>query len=617
MTNKATETHRWRNCRRALLAALGVALLVLVVHTGSQMAFAASPTPTPSSTLTTFRVGWLLEPDNLNPYVGLLGQDYEIWHLNYDWLVGFNPKDLSPRPEIATSWSVSPNGKIWTFSIRKGVKWQDGVPLTASDVAFSFNYIIKNNLSTLTVYTNGIIKAVATNTYTVKIYTARPKSNILAMDVPIVPEHIWSKVSGKAATTTFQNSPPLVGSGPFRVVQWVKGSFIRLVANKNYWGGAPKIDQLIFETYTNANTMVDDLKLGTIDAATDLPEAQFKSLESTPGITGIKGTSWRFNELAFNCYNSPNSLGNPVLLDSKFRQALGWAIDPQKIVNVAFEGFAVPGSTILMPYSPYFWKVPPDQAYTYNPAKANALLDAAGYKMGPSGIRLNKQGKPIKLRLYVTTDSPEDQIAAHLVASWFHQVGVGVTLTVVDAATLLNDQYNYQGTVYRPNWDMFIWFWTNDSNPTEELSNLTTGEIGGWSDTCWTSPAYDRLDAQFEQTLKESAQIPIAQKLQQMAYQASPYLVFAYPYRLEAYRSDRWTGVVTSPSNVPGYEGSAFYNYENIDTYRFVQPVAATSASGGSSNAILFVVIGIVAAAVVVALVWVVRKRRPGREVEA
>lgn len=217
----------------------------------------------------------------------------------------------------------------------------------------------------------------------------------------------------------------------------------------------------------------------------------------------------------------------------------------------------------------------------------------------------------------MTTDSPEDQIAAHLVASWFHQVGVGVTLTVVDAATLLNDQYNYQGTVYRPNWDMFIWFWTNDSNPTEELSNLTTGEIGGWSDTCWTSPAYDRLDAQFEQTLKESAQIPIAQKLQQMAYQASPYLVFAYPYRLEAYRSDRWTGVVTSPSNVPGYEGSAFYNYENIDTYRFVQPVAATSASGGSSNAILFVVIGIVVAAVVVALVWVARKRRPGREVEA
>jgi peptide/nickel transport system substrate-binding protein len=615
MKVKARRRRAWRAARSASLALLCAALVVLVLHAGSQMA-QASTSASPSSSSDTFRVGWMLEPDNLNPYIGLLGQDYEIWHLNYDWLVGFNPKDLSPRPEIATSWSVSPDGKVWTFQIRKGVKWQDGVPLTASDVAFSFNYIVKNNLTTLTVYTNGITKAVATGPYTVKVYTSRPKSNMTAMDVPIVPAHIWSKVSGKAATTSFQNSPPIVGSGPFQVVQWVKGSFIRLVANKNYWGGAPKIKQLIFETYTNANSMVDDLKLGAIDAATDVPEAQFKALESTPGITTIKGASFRFNELAFNCYNSPSSLGNPILLDTKFRQALAWAIDPQKICQVAFDGFAVPGSTILLPYTPYFWQVPAAQAYHYDPAKADALLTAAGYKMGANGVRLDRHGKPIKLRLYVTSDSPEDQIAAHLIAGWFQQVGIKVTLTVMDAGTLINDQYNYQGKTYRPDWDMFVWFWTNDSNPTEELSNLTSGEIGGWSDTCWTNPAYDRLDAQFEAAMQLSAQIPIAQRLQQMAYQACPYLVFAYPYRLEAYRSGRWTGVVTSPSNVPGYEGSAFYNYENIDTYRFVQPVTATSTSSGGSGSTIYIVIGVVAAAVVVGLLWTSQRRRRGRQLE-
>ena len=151
---------------------------------------------------TTFRVGWLLEPDNLNPFIGLLGQDYEIWHLNYDFLVGFDAKDLSPKPELAESWTVSPDGKTWTFKIRQGVKWQDGEPLTAKDVAFTYNYIVKNDLQTLAIYTGGITGAVATDDYTVDITTEKPKSNMLAMVVPIIPEHIWSKVSGKAATTT-------------------------------------------------------------------------------------------------------------------------------------------------------------------------------------------------------------------------------------------------------------------------------------------------------------------------------------------------------------------------------------------------------------------------------
>lgn len=342
---------------RAVIVAVLVLAIGLMV---APCAFADSGA-SPSADTTTFRVGWLLEPDNLNPFIGLLGQDYEIWHLNYDYLVGFDSEDLSPRPELATSWSVSDDGLTWTFKIREGVTWQDGEPLTAKDVAFTFNYIVDNDLQTLAVYTGGIAGATAIDDTTVEITTEQPKANMLAMIVPILPEHIWSKVTGEQATTTYRNPIPIVGSGPFQVVEWSKGKYIRLEANKNYWNGAPKIDELIFENYKSADTMTADLKQGAIDAAIELPQAQISSLSQTSGVKVLKGTHWRFNELGFNCYDSPDSKGNPVLLDQKFRQALNYAVDRQKIVDVAFFGQADVGSTLIVPYSDYHYTPTTDE----------------------------------------------------------------------------------------------------------------------------------------------------------------------------------------------------------------------------------------------------------------
>src|SRR5665647_1362806 len=99
----------------------------------------------------------------------------------------------------------------------------------------------------------------------------------LKMIVPILPEHIWSKVSGKAASTSYQDKPPIIGSGPFQITEWQKGKFIRLVANK--------VNEVIFQLYTNADTMTQDLKLGTIEGAIDLPTAQFKPLDGVDGIS--------------------------------------------------------------------------------------------------------------------------------------------------------------------------------------------------------------------------------------------------------------------------------------------------------------------------------------------
>ena len=382
------------------------------------------------------------EPDNLNPFIGIQGIDYMFWHMNYDFLVGFDSKTLEPRPELATAWEVSPDGKEWTFTIREGSTWQDGEPVTARDVAFTFNYIVDNELLNLSTYTNGITGAEVIDDTHVKVTTSAPKANMLRMVVPILPEHIWSKVSGKAATTSYQNKPPIVGDGPFQLVEWVKGKFVRFEANPTYWAGKPKVDEVIFQLYTNPDTMAQDLKLGTIDGAVDIPPAQFKPLGGEEGITISQSTSWNFIELAMNSYDSPDSKGNPVLKDQQFRTAVNWAVDRQKVVDVAYQQYATLGSSLIVPYSKYHWEPAADQAFTFDPEKAKQILEDAGYKdVDGDGFRETKDGKKLALRFYATTDSVQNQTAAKLIVGWLKDVGIKLNLQVIDAGTLINYQY--------------------------------------------------------------------------------------------------------------------------------------------------------------------------------
>ena len=231
-----------------------------------------------------------------------------------------------------------------------------------------------------------------------------------------------------------------------------------------------------------------------------IPRAQFQALQTNPlpGITTNAGDIWQFTELAFNCYNNPSSKGNPVLLDPKFRQAMSRAVDKQKVVDIAFGGLATVGSSLIVPWSPYHWDPPASETYTYDPTKAKQLLDAAGYKdVNGDGYRETKQGKPLKLRLYVTSDDPENGLTSKYVAGWFRAVGIRTTLSSMDPGTLINAQYNYvnNGKTYAPDWDMFIWYWTYDVDPQFQMSIYTPQQIEGWNDACWTDPEYTRLNA--------------------------------------------------------------------------------------------------------------------------
>ena len=573
-------TARTRPAGLLVKASMVLLLLLLAAGVVGVARAGASSSPVPAEKVT-LHIGWVQEPDNLNPFIGIQGTDYMLWHMNYDFLVGFDAKTLEPRPELATAWEVSPDGKVWTFTIRSDSKWQDGVPVTARDVAFTFNYINDNQLLNLSTYTNGITKAEVVDDTHVKIYTKAPKANMLRMVVPILPEHIWSKVTGKAATTSYQNKPPIVGDGPFQVVEWQKGKFVRLAANPTYWGGKPKVDEVILELYTNPDTMAQDLKLGTLDGAVDIPPAQFKPLNGQDGITTSKSTSWNFIELAMNSYDSPNSKGNPVLKDQQFRTAVNWAVDRQKVVNVAYQQYATLGSSLVVPYSKYHWEPPAGEAFGYDPAKARQILDAAGYKdVNGDGFRETKGGKKLVLRFYATTDSTQNQTAGKLIVGWLKDVGIKLDFQVIDSGALINYQYEYTGNTYTPDWDMFIWYWVQDVDPNFIVDIYTPQQIEGWNDCLWTDPEYTRLNAQQATTIDETKRIPIVQQMQQIFYQGAAYAILAYPYQLEAYNTDKWQGWVHVPGAAPdGQQGAVIYNYNNIDTYRFVEPKAAAATT--------------------------------------
>ena len=560
------------------------------------------------------RVGWTAEPDNLNPFIGYDTSSFEIWHLNYDLLVGFRASDLRPVPELATSWSHSPDGKVWTFKLREGVKWHDGEPFTADDVKFTFDYIIKNQMGNYTMYTADIEKVEVVDPLTVRFVCSKPKANMLSMVVHILPKHIWSKVSPDAASRRYANNPPIVGTGPFQVVEWRRGQYVRLVANKDYWRGAPKVDEVVFSLYKNADTMAADLKAGTIQVAWDIPQAQFDSLDAAPDLTSIGGIINGYYELGFNCYEGKASLGNPVLRDPIFRRALNWAVDKQRIVDLVYMGHASPATTIIRSnyYKPpidYHWEPPADQLYTFDPKKAMAALDAAGYRdTDGDGVR-EYNGKPIQLRLYARTQSSADQLVGKLLTGWFEAIGLKIDFRIIDEGALNDKIFNFESDTYAPDYDLFLWYWLSDPDPNFILSVLTKEQIGSWSDSNWANAEYDRLYAEQQATIDPEARKQLIWKMQQIVYQQSPYIPLTYPQWLESYNDGTWTGWVKSPAD----DGPVIYSMNNIDSYLFAHPKGAAE-SGGSSKAVWIVIA--VAAAVAIAVIAVVSRRRRSRAVE-
>ena len=310
----------------------------------------------------------------------------------YEPLVYVNPlQDGKTTPMLATSWTWGAGNKTLTFTIRQGVKWSDGTPMTAADVAYTFNLIKKYPALDLTGVWSVLSSVTASgNTVTMTFSTAGavPYFYYIADQTPIVPQHIWSALANPVTNTIAKP----VGTGPY-LMSKCSPQNITYTANPNYWQpGEPKIKKIQYPAYTSNNTANDDLANGSAQwGAQYIPSIQtFYTAKSSNFHYWFPPT--------VNVSLLPN-LTNPLLSNVKVRQAMSYAINRSQVSTIGESGYEPPANQAGI-VTPTFSSSLNNAALTtwgngYDPAKAKALLASACFHPGADGIMTNAAGQKL------------------------------------------------------------------------------------------------------------------------------------------------------------------------------------------------------------------------------
>jgi peptide/nickel transport system substrate-binding protein len=563
---------------------------------------AVSPATAASSGKSSFTVAFTGEVDNLNPFLGVEANSYEMWALTYDYLTNYSMKDMSPRPGLATSWDTSADGRTWTFHMRDGVKWSDGKPLTAADVAFTYNRVLHGEVEAVnwSTYLNSVTSVTAPDPHTVVLKLSKPNAVLPLLPIPIVPEHVWKTVSEKEMKSYKAqpvNGKPVVGSGPYRLVSGTAGgSTYRFERNPHYWGGTPHVDEVNFRIFKSDDPAVQALIKGEVDYVNDITPLQVKALQGRKGITAHNGISPLFEEIGFNTgavdtkTGKPIGDGNPAVRDPRFRHALGYALDLNRIVRSAFQGAGEPGSTIVpTAYPNYHWEPPKGQAFTFDLAKAGRLLDQAGYKKAADGLRTMPDGSPLgTLRLYARSTVKASIDTMDFFKEWLGDLGIKSTVTAMDTSKLSD-------VILSGDYDAFQWDWFVEPDPDSILSDMTCDQRGGSSDSWYCNKTYDALYKAQNGEMDHAKRVADVKRMQQILFKDSPYLVTAYTTTGEALRSDRFACFQPQPD--PGGVWLVQYGSRNYVSMRpadqagncdgvasAVRPAAALSSGSGSDS---------------------------------
>jgi peptide/nickel transport system substrate-binding protein len=535
----------------------------------------------------TFTVGLLNEVDSFNPFLGIEAESFEMWALTYDYLISYSMEDMSPQPGLAESWETSEDGLTWTFDIRTGVTWSDGEPLTASDVAYTYNRVLDGGPEAATwgSYLTGVTEITAPDDETVVLELDRVNSVLPLLPIPIVPEHVWSEVSEKDVKS-FANEPgdePVVGSGPFRFVDGTSGgSTYRFEVNPDYWKGAPHIDEVVYRVFKSEDPAVQALIKGEIDFVEGISALQVKALEGRDGIMAHNGDSPGFDEIAFNAGSidleteEPIGDPNPAVLDPKFRYALGFAVDRDLIVERAYQGAGEPATTIIPPaYSDFHWEPPEDVAFEFDLDKAAELLDEAGYTMGDDGKRMLPNGEPIgTLRLFARAESDTSVDVMDYFKEWLAELGIDSEIRAVESNRLTE-------IILEGEYDAFEWGWYVEPDPGSMLSYLTCDQLASWNDAWYCNEEYDRLYKAQNTELDDERRAEMVKEMQEILHMDAPYLVTTYSGVGEAFRSDRFACFQPQPD--PG--GIWLFQY-GAENYLNLRPADEAGDCGGITSAV-------------------------------
>ena len=586
------------------------------------------------------RVGTVQDLDAMNPYLTALFTGYEVFALNYDLLIGYGP-DEEPAPGFAASWTQ--DGTTWTLKIDPNLKWSDGTPATSEDARWTIQTLLDGQatdgyvgLGYLDPYLTyaGVTAVSAPDPQTLVLETDAPNTQILTSYIPILPKHIWE---GRNINED-PNDPPVVGTGAYQAVEWKPGEYVRMVRNPDYWGPKGYADEVFIQIFKDEGAMVEALKAGEIDYARNPTGDQWDSLQGLPDIVPVKSSTHAeanaFTELGFNCYGKPIEGGGAstaALQDPAFRDALGYAIDKQALVDQVLGGKGAIGTTHIPPaLGAGNWHFEPANLRTFDIELAKQKLEAAGYVLDAGGKRLDKEGKPIALRM-VSPETSTYTASAQFIADWWRQLGIDVLAQAYDDDTLITLMLPPEGDG-TADFDVFIWNWGGDVDPNSLLNILTTDAIGSSSDSFFSNARYDELMA-----LQKVEQDPATRKrhideMQQIVYDQAPYHILFYDEALHAYRTDRFAGWQLQPKA----DGLPFFAYGalNYNLLTAPEPTATPTpapsgataepgasatpepddAEGGGDNTVLLLAGLAAVVAIGAGVVLLMRRRGPAEE---
>lgn len=479
-----------------------------------------------------------------SPFAYIASFGYVQMSYLYDTLLW---KDASGRllPWLARRVRRSADGRTYTFELRDGIKWHDGRPLTARDVAFTFEYFARQSLGPLLVAQPfGVSAARARSRLVAEVQLEIPAVTFLdrvAGALPIIPRHIWSSIDDAPAA---QEREVLVGSGPYLLKSLSAGEGAYLfTANPRYFLGAPFIRRIELRPVEDE---LSALRAGEIDSADTAIEGvrpdALAPFASDDAYAIVKSTGPFAFPLIWN-------LGRGgALADVRFRRACALAIDRSAIVERLLGGNGVAGNPGFLPPDHPFHA--PVEQYAFDPAAANRLLDAAGYRRSSDGVRLDDRGRPLRYRI-VTGNSPVPPVL-DLVVPALKRIGVELKPQAVDLPTLFSrlqkslDDIALSlypgpgGTALNADPDTLRTFYSST------LKGRLQGAQG------WKDAEFDRLAQRQLVSADERERKRLIARMQQTVARDLPALALYYPTLYTVYRKqafDRW---YTTPGGFAG-----------------------------------------------------------------
>ena len=444
-------------------AALAAAALILATR--------GSPTaPRPGDGKPIITIGLQQGIDNLNPIRGYTVAAFESWNLQWATLTDKKAEDFSITPGLAESWEGS--GKEYTYTLRPDLKWSDGQPLTAEDVAWTINTSREeewlNHFAT-----TGKLTAEALSDTEVKVTSEVDDPKLPILDVYILPKHVYGEFDKKGRTKF--NGETDVGSGPFTLDEYKKGQFARFKANPNYWQGKPALDEVIIRKFNNADAMVAALRSGEIDFVQYVPETQYLALQEDGDFTTVEGEQGGFDEFAINGGDGLKK-PHPALEDIEVRKAIMHAIDKQTIVDRVLRGLGKPAQAMSVSADPKWTpEIPAEEQFDFDLEKAKQILEDAGYKdTDGDGVReMPGGGEPLNFRYAVRSESESSAPIAEFITGWLKDIGIATTQKTYDDGQLGE-------VIGRGDYDMFVWGWipVRRPGPAARLLHLRPGRLG-------------------------------------------------------------------------------------------------------------------------------------------